>query len=232
MSSRRQVPAPDGATIGLARDLGPVLHRTVRDGAAYEPGVVPEALCRAVLDELAAETFVPLPPVEGPFGVRQEGEHLVLAVESSGSGPAVQSLHAAVVAAAHAYAYAYAEEIDGLAEWHPDEITVQRYRPGSAGISVHRDGRRHRGLVAILTLEGSARIRQCSDREGTTMRSWEADTGSLVLLRGPGLAGVEDDRPLHAVDGPREHRRTSFTLREGRPRQEPTVRRGSAAPSW
>ncbi|GAA4864325.1 hypothetical protein [Actinomycetospora straminea] len=56
-------------------------------------------------------------------------------------------------------------------------------------------------------------LRQCSDRAGTTVRAWEAGTGSLVLLRGPGLAGVEDGRPLHAVDGPREGRRTSVTFR-------------------
>jgi hypothetical protein len=193
----------------LDRDLGPVLLRTVRDGAAYEPGVVPEPLCRAVLDELAAEPFAALPPVEGPFGVRQEGEHLVLAGAAIGRRPAVRALHETVVAAVQAHA----GEIDGLGSWHPDEVTVQRYRPGSAGISVHRDGRRHRHLVAILTLEGSARLRQCSDREGTTVRAWAADAGSLVLLRGPGLAGTDDDRPLHAVDGPGEHPRTSFSLR-------------------
>jgi hypothetical protein len=197
----------------LARDLGPVLHRTVRVGAAYEPGVVPEALCRAVLDGLATETLVALPAVEGPFGVRQEGEHLVLRGAEIGRHRAVHVLYEAVVAAVHAHA----GEIDGLGSWRPDEVTVQRYLPGSSGISVHRDGKRHRHLVAILTLEGSARLRQCSDREGTTVRSWEADAGGLVLLRGPGLAGTDDDRPLHAVDGPREHPRTSFTLRVAGP---------------
>lgn len=197
----------------LARDLRPVLHRTVRDGAAYEPGVVPEALCRTVLDGLATETLVALPAVEGPFGVRQEGEHLVLRGAEIGRHRVVHALHEAVVAAVHAHA----GEIDGLGGWCPDEVTVQRYLAGSAGISVHRDGKRHRHLVAILTLEGSARLRQCSDREGTTVRSWEADAGSLVLLRGPGLAGAEDDRPLHAVDGPRRHPRTSFTLRVAGP---------------
>jgi len=212
VSTDRQGRVPDeadGAASRLARDLGPVLHRTVRDGAAHEPAVVPEALCRAVLDELAAESLTALPAVEGPFGVRQEGEHLVLTGADITSRPAVSALHAAVVAAVHAHH----GEIDGLAGWYPDEITVQRCRPGSSGISVHRDGRRHHGLVAILTLEGSARLRQCSDREGTTVRAWDADAGSLVLLRGPGLAGVEDDRPLHAVDGPRDRPRTSFTLR-------------------
>jgi alkylated DNA repair dioxygenase AlkB len=97
---------------------------------------------------------------------------------------------------------------------HPEEVTVQRYAPDSAGISTHRDGRRHAYLVAILTLEGSALLRQCSDRAGTTVDAWDAGAGSLVLLRGPGLGGIEDDRPLHAVDGPGGHRRTSLTLRE------------------
>jgi hypothetical protein len=197
----------------LAPDLGPVLRRTVQDGAAWEPGVVPPALCRAVLDELAAEALVALPEVEGPFGVRQEGEHLVLTGEEIGRRPEVRALHRAVVGAVHAHA----DEIAGLESWDPDEVTVQRYRPDSTGISVHRDGKRHRYLVAILTLEGSARLRQCSDREGTTIRAWDADAGSLVLLRGPGLAGTDDDRPLHAVDGPRGAPRTSFTLRVAGP---------------
>jgi len=111
----------------LDRDLGPALHRTVRDGAAYEPGVVPEALCRAVLAELDVEPFVALPPLEGPFGVRQEGEHLVLAGAEIGRRPAVHALHEAVVAAVHTHA----GDIAGLGEWQPDEVTVQRYAPGS-----------------------------------------------------------------------------------------------------
>ncbi len=195
--------------IGLARDLGPVLHRTVQDGAAHEPGVVPDELRRAVLDEVGAESFTDLAAVEGPYGVRQDGEHRVFTGEEIGVRPAVYALHRAVVAAVQAHG----DEIAGLSDWRPDEVAVQRYAAGSGGISTHRDGRRHRYLVAILTLEGSARLRQCSDREGTTVRTWEAAAGSLVLLRGPGLAGMEDGRPLHAVDGPTEYPRTSFSLR-------------------
>ena len=202
-------PVTDDRAAVLSRDLGPVLRRTVRDGAAHEAAVVPETLRRAVLDELRVETFVDLPPVEGPYGVRQEGEHRVLVGEDVAARPAVRALHRAVVDAVRAHA----AEIDGLGRWDPDEVAVQRYAPGSAGISPHRDGRRHRYLVAILTLEGTARLRRCSDRQGTTVRSWDADAGSLVLLRGPGLGGIEDDRPLHAVDGPHRGPRTSFTLR-------------------
>jgi hypothetical protein len=183
----------------LATDLGPVLARTVRDGAAHEPGVLAEPWRAALLDEVGAETYAELPPVEGPHGVRQQGEYRVLT--GSDVPPAVAAVREAVVRAL------------GVAAWWPDEITVQRYAPGSTGVSTHLDGRRHAHLVAILTLEGSAVLRQCADREGTTVRAWDADAGSLVLLRGPGLDGVADGRPLHAVDGPVEGRRTSLTLR-------------------
>ena len=167
-------------TDSLARDLGPALHRVVREGVAHEPGVIPEALRRDVLAELDAEQYVALPSVEGPHRVRQQGEHLVLLGDEITARPAVHALHRAVVAATAPH----------VPEWHPDEVTVQRYAPGSSGISTHLDGRRHRYLVAILTLEGSATLRHCTDREGTTAQAWEADAGSLVLLRGPGLAGI------------------------------------------
>ncbi len=196
----------------LACDLGPALGLTARHGVAHEPGVVPEPLREAVLAELDAERYVDLPPVEGPHRVRQQGEHVVLNADEIAARPAVAALHAAVVEAVRAH-----PEIDGLDRWRPDEVTIQRYAPGSAGISTHRDGRRHAYLVAIVTLEGSALLRQCSDRAGTTVQAWDAGAGSVVLLRGPGLGGVEDDRPLHAVDGPRDGRRTSLTLRATAP---------------
>ncbi|PVZ04599.1 hypothetical protein [Actinomycetospora cinnamomea] len=196
----------------LARDLGPALHRAAADGAAHEPGVVPAPWREAVLAELEAERYVELPAVEGPHRVRQQGEHVVLHADDLATRPAMRALHRAVVDAVHRH-----PGIDGLARWHPDEVTIQRYAPGSAGISAHRDGRRHAYLVAILTLEGSARLRRCADREGTTVEAFDADAGSLVLLRGRGLGGIPDDRPLHAVDGPRDGRRTSFTLRATAP---------------
>lgn len=201
----------------LARDLGPALRRTVDDGAAYEPGVLPEELRQALLAEVDAESYAALPAVEGPHRVRQDGEHRVLAGDDIPARPAVHALREAVAAAVRAHA----PTVGGLEAWWPDEATVQRYAPGSAGITAHLDGRRHPYLVAIVTLEGSAPLRQCSDREGTTLRAWDADAGSLVLLRGPGLDGAEDGRPLHAVDGPRDGRRTSLTLRATRRQARP-----------
>jgi hypothetical protein len=198
-----------GVALAQTGDLGALLRRTVRDGAAHEAGVVPEELRRAVLEELAGERFTDLAAVQGPYGVGQEGEHVVFTGEQMDAHHAVSMLYRTLTAAVAPHE----EEIAGLKHWRPNEVAVQRYSPGTTGITTHRDGKRHRYLVAILTLEGSARLRQCSDRQGTTLQAWDAGPGSLVLLRGPGLAGAEDGRPLHAVDAPDEHRRTSFTLR-------------------
>src|SRR3954453_2876935 len=121
------------------RDLGPALERTVREGAAHVPGVLPEPLRRALLAEVDAEPYAALPAVEGPYRVRQEGEHRVLAGDDLAARPAVHAVREAVLAAVRPSA----PVIAGLDAWWPDEATVQRYAPGSAGISTHLDGRRH-----------------------------------------------------------------------------------------
>ena len=42
------------------------------------------------------------------------------------------------------------------ATYAPNEIYLQRYRPGSLGITPHLDGKRYRRLVAFFTVRGSA----------------------------------------------------------------------------
>ena len=42
-------------------------------------------------------------------------------------------------------------------------------------------------LVAIFTIEGSARFALCQTRAGEILQEWEAGPGSVTLLRGPGL---------------------------------------------
>jgi hypothetical protein len=185
------------------------LERTTRDGAAFVPDLLDDAWCRALLEEVGTWEFAALPAVEGPHRVRQQADHRVFTGADIAALPTVDALRRALTTAVHKHAPA----VSGLDAWEPDEVTVQRYEPGSSGISTHLDGRSHPYLVAILTLEGSAPLRLCSDRQGTTLTTWDAVAGSLVLLRGPGLGGVDDGRPLHAVDGPCEHRRTSLTLR-------------------
>jgi hypothetical protein len=100
----------------------------------------------------------------------------------------------------------------------PNEVYVQRYRAGDLGVTPHRDWKRYRYLVAIFTATGEAEFRLCKNRAGEVLRSWTATPGSLVLLRAPGLAGVDDGRHLHGVRGPATGERISVTYRMDRRR--------------
>ena len=82
------------------------------------------------------------------------------------------------------------------------DFAIQRYPPGSAGIGIHRDGKRYRGIVVIVTLDGRSRLFTCDDREGGNKRPIDDRPGRIVLLSAEGFAGREGDdaRPLHGVD--------------------------------
>lgn len=103
--------------------------------------------------------------------------------------------------------------ISGLESWQPTAAFVQRYKAGALGITPHLDGRRFGLLVAVFTIKGSARFSVHESRKGPVTAWWEATPGSLVLLRGPGLAGVEDGRPFHSVGGARGEERYSVSFR-------------------
>jgi hypothetical protein len=79
-----------------------------------------------------------------------------------------------------------------------------RQQLGARGITLHLDQKRHRYLVAVSPRKAAPRSRGRKDwpcRDAETV--WRAGPGSLVLLRGPGLGGVEAGRPLYMVTRPR-----------------------------
>lgn len=80
-----------------------------------------------------------------------------------------------------------------------NDLIVQRYPEGSGGITPHRDHIAYRGLISVITLSGSCRFAVCRDRRGAGARAVPAPVGWLVLMRGPGLYGLQD-RPFHFVD--------------------------------
>ena len=83
-----------------------------------------------------------------------------------------------------------------------DDFAIQRYPAGSRGIGIHRDGKRYKHIVVIITLAGQSRLFSTTSRTGEMRQRINDRPGRLVLLSADGFAGChdEDARPLHGVD--------------------------------
>jgi alkylated DNA repair dioxygenase AlkB len=167
---------------------------------------------------VAERSFERLPPTIGP--VRQETELLLLTGEF-GEVPSVAAVREELVAAIRDQAPDRAE----LGDWWPNEAYVQRYEPGALGVTAHVDSKRFVLLIAVFTLLGSSEFLLCKGRSGSVIETWQTRPGTLVLLRGPGLGGLEDGRPFHAVPGPAAGQRYSLTFRMN-------AGRGAVAQLW
>jgi len=189
-------------------DLRDALRGTLALGAAFVPAALDEPFRRRLLSEVEDGPFEPLPERPSPMGVRQQADRFVVR-DAMLAYPCVHELRDDLVA----HLGEQAGQVPGVSAWLPDDASVQRYAPGSLGVTPHLDGSRFRYLVAVVTVAGSASFALCSDRAGTVLRQWETLPGSLVLMRAPGLAGREDERPLHTVRGPRQGQRLSLTYR-------------------
>ena len=117
---------------------------------------------------------------------------------STADYPAIDRLRDQLVAAVHSHG----DQIPGCANWQPNETCIQRYHPGALGITAHLDLKRYHYLIAIITADGSAPFTHCKNRAGDPLATGPPSAGSLVLLRAPGLDGIDDGRPLHTVSGP------------------------------
>lgn len=193
--------------------LGRVLRRTASEGFAHADDVLDDRFRRALWLEIRDG---PLRPMVGEFGtarVRMETLGFDVAAPFDGF-PCVRELGAVLAERVRVDGAG----IRGLASWRPNEAGVGVYAPGSVGISSHLDGRWFRRLVVVFTIAGSARFEVRTAREGDVAETWNARAGGITFLRGPGLAGMRDGRPFHAVRGPLGARRCSlaFRMRIGR----------------
>ncbi len=197
-----------GSVLVTDVDLKEALRRTASGGAAHVDRVLDDGFRRRLW---AALRTGPLRRMEGTFGkagVRMEIDGFDLEAPFEGF-PLVAELRRAV----RERVREDGRGIRGLAGWDPNEAGVGVYRPGSVGITAHLDGKWYRRLVAVFTLVGSGRFEIRASRDGETVDGWEARSGGLTLLRGPGLAGARDGRPFHAIHGPTGGVRCSLALR-------------------
>jgi hypothetical protein len=193
-------------------DLGRPLEALRETGAAFIPRALNEPFRQQLQREIQEGPFERLPDRIGP--VRQEAD-LFVVTDAMTAHPILAILRAEFVTRLRQDG----PQIAGLARWWPNEAYVQRYEPGTLGVSPHLDSKRFAVLVAIFTAEGSARFALCQSRAGEIIQEWEAGPGSLTLLRGPGLLDAEDCRPFHTVHGPAAGRRFSITLRMNQERR-------------
>ncbi|MBA0124521.1 hypothetical protein H0B56_03100 [Haloechinothrix sp. YIM 98757] len=190
-------------------DLGPPLRQAAWSGGVFVPHALREPFREVLVREVGDAPFEEMPDHVGAYGVRQQGGQFFVYGDDITGWPAIDRLRRELVRVVGEHG----GDIGGAAAWEPNEAAAQRYRAGAGGIGVHRDGKRYRLLVAIFTVEGSAPLALCTDRDGTVAREWRTTPGSLTVLRGPGLGGTADGRPLHRVSGPAETRRISLTFR-------------------
>jgi hypothetical protein len=193
-------------------DLGRPLEALREAGAAFFPHALSEPFRQRLQREIQDGPFKRLPDQIGP--VRQEAD-LFVVTDAMTAYPALARLRAEFVTRLRQDG----PLIAGLARWWPNEAYVQRYEPGALGVTPHLDSKWFAVLVAIFTIQGSARFALCQTRTGAIIQAWDAGPGSLALLRGPGLLDAEDQRPFHTVDGPTAGRRFSITFRMNQERR-------------
>ena len=190
------------------RSLVTALRDTASKGFAHVDALVGPPPLRALALELDAGPLRRMAGTFGKAGVRMEIDGFDLEAPFDGF-PTLSELASAFQERVRRDG----EGIRGLRTWSPNEAGAARYRPGSVGVTSHMDGRWYRRLVAVFTVAGSAPFEVRASREGRVLERWDAAAGSVTLMRGPGLAGVRDGRPYHAVYGPEHGSRWSLALR-------------------
>jgi hypothetical protein len=189
-------------------DLSDPLQRTAIEGFSHVDGLLEERFCRALWREIESGPLRRMAGTFGAAGVRMEIDGFD--VESPFEGfPLMAELADALTDRVRSDG----ASVRGLATWRPNQAGVGVYRPGSVGVTAHMDGKWYRRLVAVFTLVGIAKFEIRAEREGGPVEAWHARIGDVTFLRGPGLAGVRDGRPYHAVHGPKRGIRCSLAFR-------------------
>jgi hypothetical protein len=167
-------------------------ERVAASGAAYSPaGVCPSQRAR-LLDEASGRVLRSAPTQVG--AVRQRAELAVFGLAAAGAATRAAAAELQQLVASRAGRF-------GGQGFEVNELTLMRYRGRGAGISAHRDHARYRLLIAVLSLQGHARLAIVADRAASRpLASWHCRPGDVVLLRAPGWADCADGRPLHLVD--------------------------------
>ena len=93
-----------------------------------------------------------------------------------------------------------------------NSTVLQKYEPGTLGITAHRDSLRAINLVCIFNIAGQGQFYLCADRSGRDSQAIETTPGNVIFMRAPGFLGLQE-RPFHYVTNI-QSTRYSFSLRQ------------------
>ena len=85
---------------------------------------------------------------------------------------------------------------------HPvifNDVMIQKYEPGSGGITPHRDRTDYRHIICLFVLEGLGRFYISDDRKKSNALEIANLPGDVVLMPGPGFVGLTE-RPFHYLE--------------------------------
>ena len=194
------------------RDLAAAMEETRLIGAGTVRGALAPEARHGLVAALETAAFERAPEQVGD--VRQDFDILVM---KPGEGPTDPALSPLLALAEEYEALLRVQAVvldeSWLADFPPTDIHVQRYRPGSAGISTHRDSRQFVKLISVFSLGSPAEFCLFRDRRAPALRRYQLDSGDLLLVRSPGFADRPTAGPLHSVSGPAGEVRYSITLR-------------------
>jgi hypothetical protein len=167
-------------------------------GWARLSGAVPSHLLTGLI-EARSSPWHPLPEEEGV--VRQGGfaAHADLAVADASVQALAQQLTSEL------------DPVVGEAGPLPpfNEVSWTLYPAGSGHITAHRDPAAFTGVIAVITLHGSAMFRVSN---GVEHAEWKTSPGDVVLLGAQGWPGCLTG-PVHEVDPPVSHDRFIMSFR-------------------
>jgi len=83
-----------------------------------------------------------------------------------------------------------------------NDIAIQRYKPGSLGISPHKDHKKYISVIIIITLSGKSDLCICEDRKGLNPLVLNDIPGNIVVLPASEFITLNNNciRPIHFVN--------------------------------
>lgn len=97
---------------------------------------------------------------------------------------------------------AYASRYPALADWRPNDCSIQMYDESSY-ITSHRDQASYKGIIAVVSIQGEANFEVRGARYSEPFAVWRALPGDMVILRSSGFNPSIEGHPgvFHAVSG-------------------------------